>query len=470
MSFSDSYVTDDDRDYVDVSHGRSRSRGQFVDEGGMVAANMGSDGTGMDGKSAVGSVYTMGPGPKIIDELRNVGVNVLSIESSSDIISYLDAVAAERLVGEQCLLYTDSSGRTFNVVVSGGAEGLTATHNSSRATYSGLSVTIFLPFCARVLAATASLTLSPEYQPLAAPSMALNPGFLFCVFGIILASETTQTWLGTNLDVRGCNSVGSHVWRSSMVADYPRYVTLLCLALAWFAPFGTSTRDFLTALGTGLGGCLLLASLGSRAWKKLGIPCIDKDAFFSPVLAYAMAVCAGFAFPFIGLRCVTGGCNENSDDYQFPNGGSRRARQLVTISAIITAVIYAVTDLESVQELFGFAWQYQGAVNLSVGLWWILSTIASLAVCSRLDSTQGESAQPFLTRDETSPVGWTVPSLPRLIMDPNFRGRPFGCCGAISDVLCCIVVVGVGGLLIWQGVRQIGGEEDATPWSFVGNN
>jgi len=327
-------------------------------------------------------------------------------------------------------------------------------------------VTIFLPFVVRVLVSTVNLSFSPDYEATQAPSLGLQPGFLFCVFGIILASETSQSWLGMSLNVCGCNSVGAHVWRSSMLADYPRYTSLLCLGLAWFAPFGTIGRDFLTALGTGLGGAILLASLGSRAWKKLGIPCIGGDAPYAPALGYLMAILAGFAFPFIGLRSVTGGCSENSDDYKFPFGGPRRARQLVTVAAVVVAAVFIVTDVASVQAKFGFTWTYQGATNLSFGIWWILSTMASLSVCGRLDSTLGESAQPFLMRDETSPVGFIVPSLPNIVIDPTYRGQPWGCCGAISDILSAIVVVAVGAGIVWMGIKQIGGDEDALPWDL----
>jgi len=100
MSYIESYVSDDEEDYVET---------QGYDRRGPPPPPV---------KSTNGSVYAMSNEPSIISELRNVGVNVLSIESSSDILSYLDAVATETLSGEQCLLYTDESGKTFNVVVS----------------------------------------------------------------------------------------------------------------------------------------------------------------------------------------------------------------------------------------------------------------------------------------------------------------------------------------------------------------
>jgi len=109
MSYVESYVSDDEDDYVEAQgYDRRTPRGPPPP---AMSRNMG-------GKSAVESMYATSDGPAIINELRNVGVNVLSIESNSDIISYLDAVATETLAGEQCLVYTDERGRTFNVVVS----------------------------------------------------------------------------------------------------------------------------------------------------------------------------------------------------------------------------------------------------------------------------------------------------------------------------------------------------------------
>ena len=119
MSYVESYVSDEEEDYVEAQgyDRRTPRRSHYAEEASAPLPPPVMNGA-MGDKSAVGSVYAMGAGPAIITELRNVGVNVLSIESNADILSYLDAVATETLVGEQCLLYTDSNGRTFNVVVS----------------------------------------------------------------------------------------------------------------------------------------------------------------------------------------------------------------------------------------------------------------------------------------------------------------------------------------------------------------
>ena len=62
-------------------------------------------------------------GDSIVNELRNVGVTVLSLEtlSTSKLIQYMDAVTKMRIgdaTDEKCMLYTDRMGRVFNVVIS----------------------------------------------------------------------------------------------------------------------------------------------------------------------------------------------------------------------------------------------------------------------------------------------------------------------------------------------------------------
>ena len=421
------------------------------------------------GADPVAGIMAMGEaavaGDTIIDDLRGHGLNVLCIRRISDLLTYTDAVARESIEGEACLVYIDIAGRVFNVVVSGGAQGISAAYGATKGAFSGVAATVALPFVARMVAGASDVTFSPSYQATDVPSLGLHPGLLFCVFAVLLANETADTWLSVAMNVRACNSVGAHVWRTRMMTDYPRLLVLLCLSLAWFAPIGSSAQDFLTALGAGLGGALLLVNLGCGVWKKLGIDPFDRDAFYAGAVSYFLALVAGIALPYLGLRSVNGGCDESSDDYAYPDGGARRARQMVTGASVLSGTVFAVTDTQWVQELLGFSWRYQGAVNIAVGLWWFLTTAASLAVCSRLEPGQGEVSQPFLIRDEASPVGWVVPSLPKILVHPAHRGKPYGCCGYVSDVIGSAAIVGVGTVIIWAGVRQIGGNEE--PWNFL---
>ena len=75
-----------------------------------------------DAQSVKYTAYTM-KNHNIVNELRNVGVTVLSLESlsTSGLIHYMDAVTSMRLGesnDEKCMLYTDRMGRVFNVVIS----------------------------------------------------------------------------------------------------------------------------------------------------------------------------------------------------------------------------------------------------------------------------------------------------------------------------------------------------------------
>ncbi len=62
-------------------------------------------------------------GEMIVNELKKVGVTVLSLEtlSTSNLIQYMNAVTNMRIgdaTDEKCMLYTDRMGRVFNVVIS----------------------------------------------------------------------------------------------------------------------------------------------------------------------------------------------------------------------------------------------------------------------------------------------------------------------------------------------------------------
>ena len=78
-----------------------------------------------DAQSVAYTSFTMNlnTGQTIVEDLRNVGVTVLSLESLSTaaMIDYMDAVTTMRLgteTDEKCMLYTDRMGRVFNVVIS----------------------------------------------------------------------------------------------------------------------------------------------------------------------------------------------------------------------------------------------------------------------------------------------------------------------------------------------------------------
>eukprot|EP00566_Odontella_aurita_P005856 CAMPEP_0113560478 /NCGR_PEP_ID=MMETSP0015_2-20120614/19452_1 /TAXON_ID=2838 /ORGANISM="Odontella" /LENGTH=581 /DNA_ID=CAMNT_0000462185 /DNA_START=140 /DNA_END=1885 /DNA_ORIENTATION=+ /assembly_acc=CAM_ASM_000160 len=430
---------------------------------------------GTDAQSVAYTAYTMNmtSGEQIIEELRNVGVNVLSVEGDADVFAYLDAVTAEP--GEQCLLYTDDMGRVFNIVIAGGTRGLASTWETLQSTFSGWLVCCAFPLLARILAGASAIpnlnndsssTTEEEQDTNSKPVVGVVPGLQLMILGLFFFSETSHSWLSTSLNVRGTNSVGAYVWNSSaFLTDYPRYCMLLCLSLGAFAPrLDTPVRDALTVTGASLGLITLAANLGGRAWRKLNMGYLDGDSFVNPFLAYLSAVLAGLTFPYIGMRSVRAGSDDSDVNLSIAAlgsaAGARKARQTVTLAAAIVAVVFSATDSTVVQESLGFYWSHRGTVNLAVGTWWLLSASASLAVCSRMDPARSIKIEPFLRRDETSPVGCVVPSIPNMVVEPSHRGgEPAvgGFCPILVDMVCFLVVTTLGALIIWQGVQQING-------------
>lgn len=423
-----------------------------------------------DAQSVAYTAYTMDQQKDIVKQLRNVGVTVLSLESLSTaaMINYMDAVTTMRLGNgndEKCMLYTDRMGRVFNVVISGGAKGLNNTWSITQSSFSGWISIATLPFLVRN-----ALSYSFDGYVNGSP-MALDPIFLMLLFGFILKHETSHSILGISLLVRGTNSVGSYVWRSGSLTDYPRLILLIILLLACVASPMYPIRDILSLSGTIIGIILLLCNLGCRAWNKVDIGFIDASNFFTPTLTVLASLLAGLLFPYVGLRFVDGGTT--SEDGQTdvekiifnPNG--KRARQNVTVAASFVAFIYLLSDVKVVQDVLQFEFvMHRGVTNVGVGVWWLLSTIISMSMCHHLDSSKSKKIEPFLRRDETSPVGWVVPSVPHIVIDPNLaRGKmvlsflSFG-----SDLLCVVIAVGLAFLMIWTGIKDFQGKDHTAFW------
>jgi hypothetical protein len=408
----------------------------------------------------------------IVQQLRNVGVTVLSLESLSTaaMINYMDAVTTMRLGNgndEKCMLYTDIMGRVFNVVISGGAEGLEKDWSIAQAEFSGWAAITALPFLARN---AASFTINGYMDD---KSMALQPLFLLFIFGFVLKHETSNSVLSISLLVRGTNSVGSFVWRGGSLTDYPRFILLMILSLASFASPNYPVRDILALLGTSLGCSLILCNLGSRAWNKVEIGYIDASNIFTPILTVLASFVAGILFPYIGLRSVDGGTDSQVSETAVekiifnPNG--KRARQNVTAAASVVALVFLFSDIQIIQDVLSFDFsKYKGMVNIGVGLWWLLSTLLSMSICHRLDSSKSKKIEPFLKRDETSPVGWVVPSVPNIVIDPNLsRGKmilSFLSYG--SDMLCALVAAGFAFLIVWTGIRDFQGKTNTAFWDW----
>lgn len=414
-----------------------------------------------DAQSVRYTAYTMrqDSGNSIVTELRNVGVTVLSLESlsTSAMIHYMDAVTSMRLGeanDEKCMLYTDRMGRVFNVVISGGAQGLAKSWSIVQASYSGWMAIVAIPFLARVIT---SLPLGGS-NGITDTTVAMNPLMMLLLFAFVLQNETSHVWLAMSIYVRGSNSVGSHVWRDGGLTDYPRLLLLVLLILATFST-GTVQR-ILTWAGVIYGCLILLCNLGSRSWKKIELNPIDFNSVFSAPIVILASLFAGFAFPYMGLRAVDSGSDDSSgkDEVEkiilHPNGN--RGRKNIALASSSAAVVFLLSDVKVVQEALGFDFsRLRGITNFIIGVWLFFSSLVSILLCQRLDSSRSKKIEPFLRRDETSPVGWIVPSIPNIVIDPNLSRNKIFVPG--SDIFCSLIVCGLAFLISWTGVEVVRG-------------
>jgi len=422
-----------------------------------------------DAQSVRYTAYTMKQdnGNSIVAELRNVGVTVLSLESlsTSAMIHYMDAVTSMRLGeanDEKCMLYTDRMGRVFNVVISGGSQGLAKSWSIVQASYSGWMAIIAIPFLVRVIASVPFGDGNDTSQ-----SMAINPLMMLLLFAFVLQNETSLVWLAMSINVRGSNSVGSHVWRDGGLTDYSRIVLLTILILAIFST-GIVQR-ILTWAGAIFGCLILLCNLGSRSWKKIDLKPIDFNSVFSAPIVILASILAGIAFPYMGLRAVDSGSDDSSgkDEVEkiifHPNG--KRGRQNIALASSSAAIVFLMSDIKSVQEALGFDFsKFRGITNFMIGVWLLFSSLVSILLCRRLDSSRSKKIEPFLKRDEISPVGWIVPSIPNIVIDPNLSRNKMFVPG--SDIFCSLFVLGLAFLISWTGVRDMQGEERSELWGI----
>lgn len=404
-----------------------------------------------DSNSVSGSVgytaYHLNDSVNLVEELRNVGVTVLSLDISSTnaMKHYLNAVCTMKLGSESeetCILYTDQMGRLFNVVLSGGAKGLATRYKIVQDAYTGWLSMFSLVWIIHVTTAAITSSSSDHLQKL---SLALT-----FVVGWILEYETCLTWLFTSLSVRGTNSVGAYVWRSpySSLIDYPRYLTLIACILGCIVDYSSDhmvPNPFLL-VACGMTMAMLLSNLGSCAWKKLNFPKLDSNYFGSFIVVQVVAILFGTLFGFVAcIPCsVTG----------------QRARLHITLLSFLVAVCIVLTE--------AVKWwddEYDdhiiAIVHNTLTIWWIISTVASYLVCNGMEKIPVHKMEPFLQRDETSPVGWIVPCIPNVIMKVGWKPSETS---LFTNLISLALLISMGGWLVYEGVLLITKEGRTAFW------
>ena len=220
--------------------------------------------------------------------------------------------------------------------------------------------------------------------------------------------------------------------------------------------------DTLGLLATILCLLILLCNLGSRAWNKLEIGCVDSSSTLSLLVVIGASLISGLVFPYIALNNVHGGTDGNDEEVALEkvlfNSNGKRARQNITFASCTIGGIFLLSDIKPVQDALGFNFgRHRGVINLIIGVWWFLSTMASLMMCRPLDNSKSTKIQPFLKKDETSLVGFIVPSVPNIVIDPCLSGRKmiFPSLGYGSGLICVGAVAGLTFYMVWTGVREM---------------
>lgn len=324
---------------------------------------------------------------------------------------------------------------------------------ASNSAYSGWMACAALPFLGRLLAYLIHMGSTDGNN---VTQMAV---LLLTVFGFVLHNEISHSWLNVSIHILGTNSIGAFVWRSAVRTDHPRYAVLLLLSLAIFAPLRNSARGVLLGVGAIWGFLLLLVNLGARVWKKLNMNYLDGDKYrpMGSLAALLAAAIVGLTFPYDAMTRVVGGSSE--DD----RGATSSSRRIITTAAAVSAIIFSLTGVEQISSALGMPLYNKGIINASVGLWWMMSSLVSLAACKRIQPRRYERGEVALQRNEASPVGWTVPCIPLIELDPANRRKDVypKKMSQLTGLISFIAIAGLGGYMVWRGYYFDFSEEDA---------
>lgn len=327
---------------------------------------------------------------------------------------------------------------------------------SSNSAYSGWMACAALPFLGRLFACFIHMGSA------SGDTVTQLAVLLLTIFGFVLHNEISHAWLNVSIHVLGTNSIGAHAWRSVVRTDHPRYAALLLLSLAIFAPIRNSARGALLVTGATWGFILLLANLGARVWKKLNLDYVDGDKYrpIGSLTALIASAIVGLTFPYVGMTRVVGG---SSDDARSATSSSR---QIITTAATVTAIIFSLAGIGQVSTALGMPTYNRGIVNASVGLWWMMSSLVSLAACKRIQLSKYEQDEVVLERNEASPVGWIVPFMPCIGLDPANRQQDVypKKMSKWTGWISFVAIASLGSYLIWRG-SHVGFSEEHAVWA-----
>ncbi len=114
----------------------------------------------------------------------------------------------------------------------------------------------------------------------------------------------------------------------------------------------------------------------------------------------------------------------NNDDFQSNTKGLVIPKPNVTLDKI---VVNSHQDTIKVSKVIGESEDDnkkqkldRRIVKFIIGGWLFASSLISMSLCHRLDSSRSKKIEPFLRRDELSQVGWIVPSILNIVIDQKW--------------------------------------------------
>jgi len=350
---------------------------------------------------------------RIVDHLHGLGIRVYVIPSYSDKgllwdirkvlkeeSNHRNKVMDSDQDKECCLLYKNiSNGRLYNITLKGHAvAGLVGTFQSLRHSFSGFQAMAALVVISRSLACAAD-----------DEAIGVKPAYLSLILGLVLTEEISLSLANAVMYVRGYPSISAFALTTHLPSDWLRKVMILMLALAGAA--NGKLQVYLTLGGILLACFILLANLGSRAWNTLDWNSFSYSGIGASPAAYALAIVTGICFPYMGHRDVL--------------QSSGHAIVIIIQNSILVAIIFVLSAFEEVQKFLvvGSETCDQDVVNSVIGIWWTVTVLVCLGLVYRLHIQptipSPEEEESTLEVNESSPVGYTVPSLPHFAVDPG---------------------------------------------------
>ena len=265
-----------------------------------------------------------------------------------------------------------------------------------------------------------------------------SPAYFAILLGMVFKEEISHAWTNVGMFVRGFPSISAYSVVAGVDSDWLRKGIVMTLLMASVANGYGSVTQILCFSGISLACLVLLANLGSRAWGYMLWRPIQNVGFMEPFLSFLAAVITGLVFPFLGHR-------------QVESGGKSALESTLRI-AMFSAILFVVSDYDNIQRfvVIGSENCSQDLIVLTVGAWWTIATICSLAAVFR-KGRQGiwpDDEEPLLLKDHASPVGFKVPNLPDFPIDSAMASRGLFCLSMqVEFGLMLILTLFMGGFL-----------------------